>query len=226
MTLDSTTPKSQSMAVSITDTILGSLQLLLSFCWPYPGLCCTVNHFPVVKSFVVKRYCLKSLGPGGLCARCLSPNNDGNLHWRIAGAHETSDPFVNLDWGMHVLFPSTYSIPWVNNKIASVAPRRRSVALILPSCLLDSDPTLWVKSPIKKPIHWLYKQPASFFCLKIPPQFGGYFSFPLSSNSAKETVHCLSTERQCKILLIFATLLTYHPKEKFNQVSWWSYLTW
>ena len=41
-----------------------SLEFLLFFCWPYPGLYCAVSHFSVIKNFVVtiNRYSWKSHG--------------------------------------------------------------------------------------------------------------------------------------------------------------------
>ena len=39
------------MVVSITDAILGPYSFSLR--WPYPGLYCTVNHFSVIKGFVL-----------------------------------------------------------------------------------------------------------------------------------------------------------------------------
>ena len=44
--------------VSVMSMLSSGFQFLLSSDSPYPGLYCAVNHFSVVKGFVINRYCL------------------------------------------------------------------------------------------------------------------------------------------------------------------------
>lgn len=107
-------------------------------------------------------------------------NNNKDLHWHIPGAHETSYPFTNLDLGMHFLFPSTYL--HTLRLTIKLSPWQCGVQLWMPldHCLLD--PTLWVSFPAVSLPTGHMELPALFFGLKMPSQFGGHLSCPLSSS--------------------------------------------
>ena len=84
---------------------------------------------------------------------CWSPNNDEDFPWRIPCACETSYPFINLDLGMHFLFPSTYPklivklFQWLlSGEEYSCECLQIAVYWTLPSG----------KLPYNKQIHWLY----------------------------------------------------------------------
>lgn len=105
----------------------------------------------------------------------------------FCGSQKTSYPPMNLDLGMHILFPSTnpQSTPRLTINCPDGPLAICSTAANASSCCP------WIPIPhCKLPDN---KLPASFFLLKMPSQFCGHFSFPPSSNTSPTAMGSIVT---------------------------------
>ena len=134
--------------------------------------CCVVNLFSVIMAL---QFCLMIVRSSWLVSMlCWSPDNDADFPWRIPCTHETSYPFINLDLGMHFLFPSTY--PKLTVKLSQWLLNVRRIA-VNASKLLSTGPCPLVSYPIINRFTDYMDLPASSVGLKISSQLGGYFFF-------------------------------------------------
>ena len=118
---------------------LGPIQFLLSFCWPYPGLYCVVNHFFVIKGFWVNRYCLIII----------------RTRWPPCSISPQTMMKIFADVFLASTYQACTPVPEVYHKIVSMAPCQCAVQLwMLPGhCSAQSRPVS--ELPYNQWIHWL-----------------------------------------------------------------------
>lgn len=88
---------------------------------------------------------------------------------------ETCYPFINLNLGMHVLFPSTYPHPRLTIKCPNGPSEGPSAAANASVSLSAWSGSQWVNYPVTNWSIDSVKLPASLLGFKMLSQFGGHF---------------------------------------------------